>query len=229
MTTLAEIKARLSSLPDKRKRADLGATFAAHLGKVQVSRQKVQRAMTVTPFAEELLPSAGYSEATSRARKAGQQAARLQKRLEGTPESIGEDTVDRSFTILNDHAESSWKECSAAWEKEVDVKVKDWATLVEVMNRLVPQHGSRLRTAVSALQSAKNKPPGNKAEASQIEDHLKNLTDIVGKLGLRGSFGQFLRAAASQQGAESKDLLDAEVQEKINQHKLWSIFRVKLS
>ena len=93
MITLAELKERLSSLPDKRKRAELGATFAAHLGKVQVSRQKAERALAVCSFAEGLLPSAGYSEANSRARKAGQQAGRLQKKLEATPESIREVSV----------------------------------------------------------------------------------------------------------------------------------------
>jgi hypothetical protein len=229
MITLAELKERLSSLPDKRKRAELGATFAAHLGKVQLSRQKAERALAVCSLAQELLPSTGYSEANARARKAGQQASRLQKKLEGTPEGIREASVDHSFTILNDHAEAAWKECSAAWEKEVDAKVKDWATLVDVMSRLVPQQGGRLRTAVSALQSAKNRPPGSKTEARQIEDHLKDLNDVVGKLGLKGAFGKFLRATASQQGADSKDLLDPEVQEKINQHKLWNVFRVKLS
>ena len=97
------------------------------------------------------------------------------------------------------------------------------------MSRLVPQQGGRLRTAVSALQSAKNKPPGSKVEARQVAEHLKDLNDVVGKLGLKGAFGQFLRAAATQQGADSKDLLGSEVQEKINQHKLWNVFRVKLS
>jgi len=229
MATLVELKERLSSLPDKRKRAELGATFAAHLGKVLVSRQKVERALTVASIAEEILPSAGHTEAKTRARKAGQQAVRLQKKLEAAPESICETSVDHSFMILNDHAEAAWRECNAAWEKELEAKVKDWAILVEVMNRLVPQQGGRLRTAVSALQNAKNKPPGSRAEASQIENHLKDLTDIVAKLGLKGAFGQFLRAAASQQGAGSKDLLDPEVQEKINQHKLWNVFRVKFS
>jgi hypothetical protein len=229
MATLIEIKERLASLPDKRKRADLGATFAAHLGKVQLSRQKVERALTALPYAEELLPSAGYSEANSRARRAGQQSARLQKRIESTPESISEASVDQSFTILNDHAEAAWKECSLTWEKEVEIKVKDWAALVDVIDRLVPRQGSRLKVAVLALQGVKSKPPATKAEAKQIKGYLDELNDIVGNLGLKGAFGEFLRAAASQQGADSSALLEDEVQEKIGTHKLWKVFRVKLS
>lgn len=228
MVSIRELKDRLTVLPERRIQAELGAVFASHLKNTVDARQKVERALSCAKHAQTVLPSTRYTGAASNALKAVQQAARLHEKLNAASDSIREDSVNRIFITINDCANSASKMLADAWTREVDEKVRDWAQLGDVLSRLSAAHGKRLRSAVTALQAAKNSPPENKAGAVQIRQRLEELNEIVGSLGLKDDFGRFLKAATTQQGADLKAVLSTKVQEKINDLNLWDFFRVKL-
>lgn len=228
MTTISELKARLLSLPQKRTQADLGAVFTAHLQQITVAKERVRRARICSSYANEALPSSRYANAQSYATKAAQQALRIQTKLKANPESVKDDAVGNGFIAVNEHATNAWRNCGEAWDREIEEKVRDWAALVDVLNKLVPGQGRRLRGAVSALQAWRGKPPETSTDAKKVRQQLQDLNEIVASLGLKDEFGRFLKAVTMPNGAELRLVLSKDVQERLNDHKLWEIFRIKL-
>lgn len=228
MTTLAELRDRLSALPDKKKKAQLGERFAIHLQQVKAAREKAANALASSTLANEVLPSKGYSEVQSRVRKAAKQAGRLAKDLEANPEKVSDDSIESRFALLGEHATGSIDQCRTVWKREVESKIGNWATLATSIRRFLPKEGGQLERAVSSLRATADSPPSSQKSVQQLTRDLKELTELVGELGLEGAFGAFLRSAADT-GAEAKTLLNPEIQKKLDELKLWGVFRVRLS
>ena len=229
MVPLADLKQRLSALPDKRKKAQLGERFQACLQQARGARDKVESALSLITFSQEALPSKAYGEVRSRVRKAAQQALRLRDDLRGEPTRIADASVENRFTLLGEHAADALAQCKSAWKKEVELKVGNWVALAGSVRAILPKEGRELQGAVSSLQGVSNSPPTNSGDAKRIQKELKDLTRLVNDLGLEGTFGEFLRATASGKGAKARLLLDPEVQRKLEEYNLWDVFSVRIS
>jgi hypothetical protein len=229
MKSLGEIKLRLLALPQRRSARDLEAKYSAFLEKTSRSREKIEDAVKAASVVVDAMPGTSYAEALARARKAASQASRIRTSLETDAKNIGQASVERSFTLMNEHAGSAWMSCQEIWQKLIDTKVKDWAPLVDIVSKLVPDQGTRLRNTLDTLQGVRNKCPTTKVEARKVKENLDILGEIIAKLGLETAFGRFLRSVASPEGANLTEAQNPEVQTAIAQHKLDRLFRVKLS
>lgn len=229
MVSLENLKDRLTALPDKRKRAELGERFAVHLAQAKVARQKLESAITSSAFADEALPSKAYLDVASRVRKAAQQALRLRDDLTADSGRIADNSIENRFALLSEHASGALDQCKAVWKKEVESKVGNWVALSGFVRNILPKEGRELQSAVTSLQGAMNMPPASATDSKRIQGDLRDLTRLVNALDLEGTFGQFLRATASGKGAKARLLLDADVQKKLEEYKLWDVFSVRIS
>jgi hypothetical protein len=229
MKSLLDIKARLLSLTDLRIARELETKYSVFLEKTQKSRSKVQDVARAAAVVVEVFPGTSYSDALSRARKASAQASRVRASLETDAKSIAQNSIERSFTLMNEHADWAWMNCQQVWERSIDTKLKEWTPLVDIVSRLLPDQGNRLRNTMSALQGVRNACPTAKAEAGKVKERVDALGEIIATLGLETAFGRFLRSVASPEGASLTAAQNPEVQAAIAQHKLDRLFRVKLS
>src|SRR5437899_3227986 len=135
MKNLMEIRQRLLALPDMRLGRDLEAKYAAFLVTTRSSAQKVERAVRCPAIAADVVPGVDYSDALKRACRAASAATRLRTTLGRDAQGVSGTSVERSFTLMNEHADTAWKNCQDAWMREMEAKVRDWAPLVEVVSR----------------------------------------------------------------------------------------------
>ena len=228
MKTFASLKSRLEALPAIREGRQHEANYAGFLAKGVPAAEKLVTALNASAHAASVLPSADYHEASKKIRSAGRSASGLRKKLEAEPAAVAASGTEKSFILLFENAADALKISQSAWETELQNKVKDWEAIQDVVAKLIPAQGGRLRKAIRALQTAKDALPQTKEAAAQVKVDLEELRDSVAKLDLQGPFGEFLRATASPEGADLH-LLNDDVAKVIASHQLQKVFRVRVS
>jgi hypothetical protein len=227
--TFANLKSRLEALPSIREGRQHDARYAAFLANAISATEKLQKALNASTHAAPVLPALGYDEALKTIRSVSKRASRLRDKLNIEPAAVAESSTEESFTRLFEDATLALKSCQSAWETELQAKIKDWEAIQDVVAKLMPAQGGRLKKAIWALQTAKNDLPLTKEAAAETRSHLDDLKDSIANLDLQGPFGEFLRAAASPDGADLNLLLNEEVSKVIAKHQLQKVFRVRLS
>jgi len=228
MTNLVNLKERLLALPAVRKGRKHQERYAAYLDKTRDVKAKLEKTVAFIANTSSILPSKDCGEALRSTRRAVSAALRLHETLASNPESVLENAVEKRFIALFEHVNSAWKYCQEGWEKEIDAKIRNWTSLAEVVGKLVPGEGTRLRITIASLQSAKASPPKTKTEAINAQRLLEDLKGSVTRLGLDTAFGKFLQAAASPEGADLDAAQVTDVQETIAKYELEKVFRVRL-
>lgn len=228
MMPLAELKAGLASLPEKRKKAKAGDHFAAYLSLLKTAHERVALVASASPHVKASLPAVNCDTSVANAGKAARQAAQLREALAKDPEGISEAQTQRGFDALKQAAESAANGLKDAWARGIEAKLREKGAVVKLLETVLPQQGKMLKRIVTNLQH-ETTPPSTKESAKRVQDSFAELDRIAGQLDLDGPFGDFLRAAASDAGAEPKALLDPEVRKGFDKHGLWKSFRVRSS
>lgn len=232
MKNLPDLKQRLEDLPEKRKRRQHEGRYKAFLEKASAAKKKLTDSSAGIALTELMVPAAVYNGARASIKSCSVTSVRLRgKLLKETKESniIAEPDTEQGFVSLSEKAASALEACQRAWESELQAKVKDWETIQEVVAKLMPAQGARLKRAIASLHAAKRALPLTKKAADDIKDDLEDLKDAIAKLDLKGTFGEFLRATVSPDGADLSLAQDAEVSKVISKHKLQHVFRVRVS
>lgn len=237
MKTLANLKTRLEALPRVREARQHEAHFAEFSKKCESAGDRLRRAADASVHAPAVLPASGYGAALTTIRSTKRMATRLKEKLSAEPAAIVEKNTEASFIRLFDNAATALKSCQAAWENELEARIKNWQAIAEVVAKLgagneaksMKAQAKKLRTAIDSLDAAKSNLPQTERDASKIQSDLKDLNDSVSKLGLDTPFGKFLQDAASPLGADLDAAQAVEVSKQIAELKLAKVFRVRLS
>jgi hypothetical protein len=229
MQTLANLKRRLLALPGLQVGRQHEARYAAFLKNTLPAKADLENALLAAIHANSVLPNSGYGDARKSVKTGTSIALRLKEKLETEPGSVGDPSIEKSFTRLFENADSALKECKTTWEESLQAKIKDWETIADVVARLVPKEGAKLQRTITSLRAAKSSLPLNARASKEIQEHLDNLKAAVSDLGLGTAFGKFLQAAASRSGADLSDAQADEVSKMIKQFKLEKVFRVVLN
>jgi hypothetical protein len=105
--------------------------------------------------------------------------------------------------------------------------LENYQTLVNTSVTLRLPGSKGLRDSVARLANAINEPPKDDDTANTVKNEIEGLTRSVQSLGLRGSAGVFLSAAANGAG-NPRDLYRSEVRDFIDKNDLWPLLKVKL-
>lgn len=237
MKTLANLKGRLEALNGIREGRRHEAHYAEFLKKSTAAKENLEKASDAATHAPPVLPASGYNDARKTVKSSSNIASRLRGKLDAEPGAIVDANTEDSFTRLFENAASALKSCQSAWETQIQVKIKDWQTIAEVVSKLgegeeaksMKAQAKKLRTAIDSLDAAKTNLPKTEQDASKIRSDLKDLNDSVSKLGLDTPFGKFLQDAASPLGADLDAAQAVEVSKQITELKLAKVFRVRLS
>lgn len=229
MKTLANLKSRLEALPAIREGRQHEARYSAFLTNTIAAVEKLEKASKASTHAAPVLPAAGYISASKTIRSVGKSASKLRDKLDAEPSSVAGSSIEESFTRLFENATLALKSCQSAWESELQAKIKDWEAIQDVVAKLIPKEGGRLKRAIISLQTAKANLPTTEEDAARASIALEDLKDSISKLDLEGPFGDFLRSSASPEGADLNLLLNDEVLNVLTKHHLQKVFRVRVS
>jgi hypothetical protein len=228
MKTLSELKAALTALPDKRRRAKAGSQFSAYLAHLKTARQRIALVTAAAGQIKEFVPFVNPEPQLAGALKAARQAAQLRDTLVKQPENIADSQTQRALDLLQKAAETAANGLRDTWTRGLEAKVKEKGAIVKLLTEVMPVQGRQLKKVVASLQS-ETAPPTDKESAKRVRDLFGELDKVVAGLELDGPFGDFLRAAASSDGADPKTLLDPEVKKAFDKYGLWKSFRVRSS
>jgi hypothetical protein len=237
MKTLANLKTRLEALPRVREARKHEAHFAEFSKKCESAGDRLSRAADAAVHAPAVLPASGYGAALITIRSTKRMATRLKEKLSAEPAAIVEKNTEASFIRLFDNAANALKSCQAAWENELEARIKNWQAIAGVVAKLGEEEEAKalkaksiqLKTAIGSLLAAKNQLPRTAPDTARVQRDLADLQEAVSKLGLDTPFGKFLQDAASPAGADLSAAQADEVSRQISDLKLSKVFRVRLS
>lgn len=229
MQNLADLKKRLENLPAKRQEKKYKRLYRNFLEKAVGCHDKLKSSSQGINLTAGVVAASSYSASISSIGSASKTAARLGGKLLKDSDAIASSEVEADFTALSDKSASAQVGVNNAWESELQGKIKDWEAIQDVVVKLMPTQGKRLKKSIASLQSAKRPMPTTKLGVSAVKDSIEELKDSVANLELDGNFGDFLKAAVSLDGADVGMVEDPEVSKVIAKHKLQKVFRVRIS
>lgn len=225
---LAQLKQRLEKLPARRRVAQQGDLFSRFCEKAATAKESAQGAAKAASNAKAAFDEFDDKETMARTKQAGRRAQRLYKKLKDNPETVSEPSVEESMATLGSQSASALAECKRAWGTLLSTKLSSRSALAEVVAQVLPKHGSQMRQTISDLQAAAVRPPVEEAQAQRVRKLVDQFDVLMNKSGLTDEVGAFLKDVASPAGAGVKALEKQKVRDFLDEHRLWTIFRVRL-
>lgn len=226
---LDQLKQRLVALPEKKKRAQQAGRFKTLREKTVRARAQVEEALAAAHNARKIADDPAYKDVLIQVRKAKRRAESLRTKIAENTEMVTTPQADTGFGALGEHADSALLTCQKVWRRVIDNKLRGRAELASVVQRLVPRDGPEFRSTVDKLTQERERLPVTTKDAERAAQLLARFDELISQLHLEGPAGDFLQAVATDRGAPAAKLLDPEVRKFLDDHKLWTVFAVKLT
>jgi hypothetical protein len=227
---LIDLKQRLEMLPTRKRIGDQGARFSAFHERAQKARKSATEAVDAAQFAKQALAEFDDKEVLVRARQAGRTARRLHKKLSDNTDAVSEATMDTGFAGLGSQSTSALDQCKAVWTRLIESKLSGRKVLADVVAR-IPQlksKGEQMRETVKELEGAASQLPSKEKHAQRVSHLIAEFDALMKTVGLNDEVGEFLREVAGPNGTSINAIEKPKVRAFLDEHKLWSVFRVRL-
>lgn len=223
------LKDRLEALPARREAAEQGDRFERFQNQAAAARSAVAQAFVAAEIATKVLDDPGYREVHKRVRRATKRAASLRDELLDDVAAVTTDQTGNAFAGLTETSIGALDYCKATWKRTIETKLRGRAVLVEKLpSNVLGDVGPELRKTIKGLQQESARPPATSTDADRVSKLLLDFDRYVQGLQLEGQVGKFLQALATDSGASLELLKDDSVLNFLNEHQLWSAFRIKL-
>ncbi|MFW2231188.1 hypothetical protein [Rhizobium sp. CRRU65] len=225
MSILSELIARLSTIPDKEKRATQISEMIAVRGKLAISADVAEglRGLSTALGAIEGLDF--VEKAKQGLTVASSAANRLKIRMDGGA-GFERKRVDEALTTINERLEIASSAVAKGWKALIDEQQRRFKPLADAAERASLPGADSLKASLVRLESWRDLPPGT---IQQTADYLADTAGIpaaVANLGLEGKAGKFM-IDASNGRAKARDLHDPEVVAFLDNYPaVWTILKV---
>ena len=233
MKNLLDIKEKLEELPAIRKRRKHHALFMTYAEKSEDAAQKIEKGCVGADAIVEVFPK-GNPPSASIVKRTAKSANRLIGVIEADPAAIAISNTEEAFFRIFDNASKYQNDVTKVWENLVTDETQLWEQIAEVLLDLAGKEEGKelkkqartLKSAIGALQQAGL--PETKDSVESAKKNVSDLRDAVVALKLDTPFGNFLKDAASPQGAHLDSVKAEEVAKQIEELKLNRIFRIRI-
>jgi len=225
---LQKLKIRLEKLPQIEKELKLAASFEHYTQNVSSSRKILGKVKKDIKNVTRVFPNSDCQmEVFPLVQSIAKEAKKLYEEIEKDPWSIEKKATDNRFVRLSENTDSTRNQCDLIWNEEITASIANWEKLASVVHKLGVKGGQAFKHAVDNLKIWENRIPQNDNEVNQVNSAIKALQKGIANIGLKGSFGNFLKSTV-ENGASPKDLFNDDIKKKLDEYELWDAFRVRL-
>lgn len=227
MSKLHELKSKIESIPEKRRRKNIVGKLALYERMAQDAYATLVQVTRSQSYVMTVFPEGDFQRVAEQKRKAASSARRLHRRLADNMDAIDTQTSNTQFIALGDHAKSSQTALKDRWVQLLNRKIIDFENLVRAASGANLGGSRTLVETLERLRGQASAPPKSLEVAQRTARDIRGLEESVKTLGLTGRPGDFLIAAAAGHG-NPRDLSDPEISEFIERYNLWGLLTVKL-
>jgi len=227
MLKLHELKVRIESIPEKRRRKNLVGKLQQYNQMTTQAREVVTACSRGQRYAKLVFPDGDFQRIAEQTRKAANVARRLRKKIAENMDAIETKASNDQFISIGDSARFAHATLKDRWGQLIVRKVADFENLVKAARGANLEGNLSMVEIMRRLSESAGTPPTNEQAAQRIVADINRLDESVSTLGLKGRAGQFLVDAAAGRG-NPQDLLAPEVKEFIEQYELWGLLTVRL-
>ncbi len=225
MSTLSELVARLSSIPEKERRATQISEMVAVREKLAISANNAE-ALRELSTALAAIKGLDFLEKVQQGLAiASTTAGRLKTRIEGGA-GFERKRVDEALTTINERLESASATVVKGWRSLIDEQQRRFKPLVDAAARAGLPGADALTDSIIRLEAWRDSPPTTVQQANAYLVDTATVPTAVANLGLEGKAGKFM-IDASNGRAKARDLQDPEVIAFLDSYPaVWTILKV---
>jgi len=226
MSKLQELKIKIESIPEKRSRKNLVGKLAQYDQMSTQAKGVLTKCIRELHYVQSVFPSGDFQRVAEQTARAANVARRLRRRLENIS-VIETKTSNDQFISISEYAKSAQTALKDRWTQLLTRRIADFENLAKAASSANLEGSRGMVEKLNRLDDRVGAPPISEEITQRIVADLHDLEKSVSTLGLEGRPGEFLVAAANEQG-NPQDLLDSEVAAFIEKYNLWGLLTVKL-
>lgn len=225
MNKLQRLKNEIQLLPAKQHRADLVGTLQKYNSQMTNAVEILNDTHEATNFVKIVFETMDLRPVADKTSISAKTAQRLRKSLTEDIQNI-RNADDKVFTIES-NAKAALSSLRDKWRAMLQSKIENYEKIVKAAKNADLQGSIALTETLEQLKGRAQDLPKSEESAQKTANLLADVADSIHTLGLEGKIGEFLIAAAAG-NANAELLIDIEVRDFIEKHKLWSALSVRL-
>lgn len=227
MPTIADLQARLKSIPGKRDRKNLVGKLRQYRDLSASAAPCLYESLQSLSMSTQIFPDVNTNAVVTNSAAARKAAEKIYAKLQSDPANIETNSVAEKFIELRDKTENVQRNVKDNWKRSIETKVNSFRGVIRAASDAGVRGASMLQSTVNELLSEADRLPSNNTDVARVTAECAQLENAVSSLNLTGKGGKFLVAAA-EGTADARDLLDKDVIAFIEEYDLWSALTVRL-
>jgi len=226
MPDLRILKVRLEKLPQLKAESHLAETFGDYTQKVAQLGDELRQTLQDMSYASKVHSNSDYnSKVLSELKRSVRESKKIYQVIDEDPQNVTKRATENKFVKLRDSVSKANKQCRNIWNQEIEKSIVKWEKIAVVVQDLGAKGGREFKQAVDSIRM--QSIPQSDKEVDKVKGARNALQKGIAGLGLDDLFGKFLKDSV-EGGASPRDLLKNEIREKLDDHKLWDSFKVRL-